>query len=72
MEARLAAVTVALRVLNAINQKRQPDKSDVEQLRQLSQLPAQAPIDEIACDVVQQFRPGSSQKAEGQGLRGPR
>ena len=49
-----AALTVALRVLTAITEKRGPNPADVEELRRLAPLSSQASIDELACDVIQQ------------------
>jgi hypothetical protein len=45
MEPRLAAMTAALRVLTAINEKRHPDQADISQLRGFSNLPAHTAIE---------------------------
>lgn len=50
---RMDAMEVALRVLQALTQSRDPDPADVAELRRLAPLLADAPIDEVACDVVQ-------------------
>ena len=56
----------ALRVLSAITEKRNPDPSDVEELRHWAPLLADIPPDALACDVIMQvmkrradFRGGS-------------
>jgi hypothetical protein len=52
VESKLTALTVAVRVLTAINEMRQPNEVDAERLRHFSQLPPDTEIDEIACDVI--------------------
>ncbi len=54
MDAELAAVEVALRVLTAINEGRIADDADVEKLRRLAPSLADLPLDELACDVIKQ------------------
>ena len=67
MEPRLAAMTVALRVLTAINEKRYPDDADVDELRGFSNLPAQTAIDQMACQLIEQAiqQVPASRKATG-------
>ena len=45
---------VALRVLVAITESRNPDPSDVEDLRCWAPLIGSIPPDELACDVIMQ------------------
>ena len=46
---------LAVRVLTAISLGQQPEKNDVEALRTLEPLLADtAPLDELACEVIQQ------------------
>ena len=45
---------LALRVLQAITEKWQPDPQDIEKLRRLVPDSDRLSVDEIACDVVQQ------------------
>jgi hypothetical protein len=54
MEQRGVALTLALRVLTAINEKRHPDQAEVELLREFSKLPAHTAIDQIACQLIEQ------------------
>jgi hypothetical protein len=54
MQQSLAAMNVALRVLTALTEKRHPDPADVEELRRLAPLHADCPLDELACDVIQE------------------
>lgn len=55
MEQSLKAMTVALRVLTALGiEKRPPDPADVEELKRLAPLRSDAPLEELACDVIQQ------------------
>ena len=49
-----AAMQTALRVLGAIADHRRPDPADLDELRQLAPLLANAEVDELACDVIQQ------------------
>ena len=44
----------AMRVLAAINEKREPDAADLAELRSLAPLLANLPPDELACDVIKQ------------------
>jgi len=48
------ALRVALRVLFALNDRREADPTDVEELRRYVPLLADAPVDELACEVIQQ------------------
>jgi hypothetical protein len=50
----MAALKTALRVLTAISERHEPDQSDLEELRRYLPLLSQAPIDEVACEVIQQ------------------
>jgi hypothetical protein len=50
----LNSVKIALRVLTAIVEKRCPDLADVRELESQSSLPADAPADELAWDVMRQ------------------
>jgi hypothetical protein len=53
MQMGFAAMQLALRVLNALIEKRYPDPEDVAQLRQLAPDAATKPTDELACEVIQ-------------------
>jgi len=48
------ALRVALRVLFALNDRREADPTDVEELRRYVPFLADAPVDELACEVIQQ------------------
>jgi hypothetical protein len=50
----LEAMKVALRVLTALTEKREPAFEDVEALRQYVPTATAESIDELACDVIQQ------------------
>jgi hypothetical protein len=50
------AMMTALRVLSAIVNQWEPDPADVMELRRLLASRAEAPLDELACDVIQQAR----------------
>jgi hypothetical protein len=54
MELTLDALKTALRVLTAISERQKPDPGDVEALRTFAPLLANSPLDELACDVIQQ------------------
>jgi hypothetical protein len=54
MDSSLHAMKTAMRVLSAINEKRDPDPADLDQLRSLAPLLADLPADELACDVIKQ------------------
>jgi hypothetical protein len=54
MEETLAAMQTALRVMTAIRNRTAPDANDVEELRRLSPLLDDAPLDELARDVIKQ------------------
>ncbi|HEY3827292.1 MAG TPA: hypothetical protein VGL82_22215 [Bryobacteraceae bacterium] len=49
------AMMIAVRVLTAVNEKRQPDAADLGYLRQFSPPAAHLPCDELACEVIQQI-----------------
>ena len=44
----------ALRVLGAVADHRRPDPAEVDELRRLAPLLANAEVDELACEVIQQ------------------
>jgi len=52
MQKSLDAMTLALRVLTAINEKREPEPDDLEKLRAMAPLIGDSPPDELACDVI--------------------
>ncbi len=52
MQQSLADMQVALRVLTAITDRREPDAADVEQLRRLAPPRKYDSLDEMACDVI--------------------
>jgi hypothetical protein len=52
MEQSTAAMTVALRVLNAINERRHPQPTDIEELRRLAPASADMALDDLACAVI--------------------
>lgn len=54
MEQSLYALKTALRVLAAITENADPDPADIEALRFLAPLLADQPLEELACDVIQQ------------------
>jgi hypothetical protein len=45
-----------LRVLTAVTAKRDPDPADLEELRRFAPLLADAPVDELARDVIQTMK----------------
>ncbi len=47
------AMNIALRVLMAIAELQEPDASDIEELRRVAIGHRDAPLDELACDVIQ-------------------
>jgi hypothetical protein len=49
----LDTMLLALRVLTAINERKNPDPTDVEKLRKLAPEGANRPVDELACEVIQ-------------------
>jgi hypothetical protein len=68
MDDSIAAMKTALRVLTAIIEKRTPETTDIEPLRQMALLPADAPLDEVACEVIQQavrIRAADREKTRG-------
>jgi hypothetical protein len=54
MHSYLDATKVALRVLAAVVETREPDPADVAELRRLSSRPKYIPADELAWDVLRQ------------------
>ena len=64
MQQNLGAIKVALRVLAALTEKRAPDQIDVEILRCCASDQASKPIDELACEVIQQALRKSCQRAD--------
>lgn len=54
MEQSLYALKTGLRVLSALTEKTEPDPADVEALRCLAPLLADRPLEDLACDVIQQ------------------
>jgi hypothetical protein len=56
MQQKLNDLKTALRVLTAYNDRRNPDQSDVEALRDYAGLPADTAleVDELACTVIHQ------------------
>jgi DNA-binding NarL/FixJ family response regulator len=48
------AMKIALRVLTAITEKRNPDPDDLQELHRLAPLQPGASPDELACEVIQQ------------------
>jgi hypothetical protein len=48
------ALKVALRVLTALGDHQCPDPADVEGLKRYAPLLADTPLDELACEVIQQ------------------
>ena len=54
MQQSLEAMRLALRVLAALTEKRDPDPQDVAELRKLlPDAPQEFGMDELACDVIQ-------------------
>jgi hypothetical protein len=54
MELSNQAMKVALRVITAISEHREADSADVAYLRSLAPLLSNAPVDELAREVIQQ------------------
>lgn len=54
MQQSLRAIQIASRVLTALGDRREPDPQDVYELRRLDPLMGDMPLDELACDVIQQ------------------
>jgi hypothetical protein len=54
MERTLNAMKVAARVLVALGEHQAPDQADVDELRSLDPLMNDMPLDDLACDVIQQ------------------
>jgi hypothetical protein len=53
MQQSFDAMTTALRVLKAINERRDPDPSDVRELKRLAPFDERLSIDELACRVIE-------------------
>ena len=61
-------MTVAVRVLHAINMKEAPNNEDIEELQRLEPLLADtAELDELACEVIQR---ALKRRAEARGKQG--
>ena len=56
MQLDVDAMMAALRVLSAIVNQRDPDPAEVEVLRRFAPSRVEVPLDELACDVIQQAR----------------
>jgi hypothetical protein len=54
MQQGLEAMTTAVRVLSAMAAGQEPALHDVWELRRLAPHSAAAPLDELACEVIQQ------------------
>ena len=70
MQQSLDAMKLALRVLQALNEEREPDEQDLTSLRALAPLVGNLPPDELACEVIKlaierraQVRSGFAQRA---------
>jgi hypothetical protein len=53
MSPSIDAMTTTLRVLTALNEKRDPDPTDIAELRRMAPELAGSPPDELACHVLQ-------------------
>ena len=53
MEPSKAAMKAALRVLTALNERQEPDPSDVDELHWYAPSDAARPLDELVCDAIQ-------------------
>jgi hypothetical protein len=67
MQEVLAAMKTALRVLTAIIDKREPNLTDVNELRRFAPLLADSPVDDLARGVIQRAlrRRPATRKARG-------
>jgi len=67
VEKNAEAMVIALRVLSAVTQGHTPDPTDVQALRRYEPRLDGAPVDELACEVIQQTvkRRLESRKASG-------
>ena len=64
----MAGMGIAWRVLDAINELRNPDLKDVEELRRLAPVPANQPLDELACLVIRRtIKSRAEVRRDGQG-----
>jgi hypothetical protein len=52
MRQNLETMQIAVRVLSALMEKRDPDPADVQKLRECAPSLAHEPLDELACDVM--------------------
>jgi hypothetical protein len=52
MEQDLEALTTALRVLRAVNQRQHPEPTDLAALRHYAPLLADNPPDKLACEII--------------------
>jgi len=67
MEQSLQAIKIASRVLIALGDRKEPDPADVAELRRLDPLLGDMPLDELACDVIQQaLKRRAELKAKGE------
>jgi hypothetical protein len=68
MDLSIEAMKIALRVLMALSEHQHPDKADVKALKSYAPLLADGPLDELACDVVQQaLKRRAEARAKGSG-----
>lgn len=58
MQHAIEMMETALRVLKAILEKHDPAPADVAELRRLAPSLSDAPLDELACDVIQRALKG--------------
>jgi hypothetical protein len=70
MQGELERLRVALRVLAAVTEFREPEETDMQALRSYAPLSPRRPPDELACEVIQdvlkargRFRDGMVEKA---------
>ena len=68
MQYGLDAMRVALRVLTAITDKRNPDPGDLQELHRLAPLHADASPDELACEVIQKAIKGRADARQARGV----
>lgn len=65
MEEKLQRLRVALRVLGAVTEFREPEETDIQTLRSYEPLFMRRPPDELACDVIQQTLKAKGGVSEG-------
>ena len=64
MERRSLTLETALRVLSAVNNRREPNPMDVRWLRGCADSEGQLPVDELACELIQKaLRPVADRSA---------